>query len=735
MNWIDFAWPAISGACLILAGIHALVWNKRRDQLAHLAFVITACSVTAISEFELWLLHAQSTEQYVGLLRWSHVPFAILVISMVAFVHLQLGAGRLWLGILACLLRVASLLPNFMTGVNLNFQEVSALQHVVVWGGTSVVAPIGTANPWMLLGQFSTFLIVIFLVDAIIGSRKRLPVSERRRIVWVCGTLAIFILFVGISIVLAVTRLLGPLPALCAPGFLGVLLVMSYELGGDILRAANLTISLQSTQSSLDRSEQRMEQAVRAANVGLWNRDLVSGDSWFSDMGLQLLGINPESSVDATKLREHVDPEDHQALDKALARAASGDGEYHSEFRVLRPDGSRRWLESLGQIEFNAARTPLRMRGVLVDVTERKHATERFRMLVEASPSAMVVVDQSGRITFSNRQAGQVFGYSRDELVGLNVDRLVPEAYQHDHTQDRAAFNEHPDTRTMGVSRNLFGLRKDGTPVPVEIALNPVEIDGSQSVLASIADISERLRLEHESMIQRDELAHLSRVALLAELSGSLAHELNQPLTAILSNAQAATRFLAHSPPNIEEVRESLVNIVESDKRAGEVIRRLRAMLRKDPPEFQRLDLNEVVQDVLRIIRSDLLNRSVETRLELAEDLPLVHGDRVQLQQVLLNLIMNGSDAMAELNGGRILTLRTSTPTSENVEVSIGDVGRGIPEGDLDRIFSPFVTSKREGMGLGLAVCTTIAEAHSGRLWASNNAGAGATLHLELPVA
>ena len=137
----------------------------------------------------------------------------------------------------------------------------------------------------------------------------------------------------------------------------------------------------------------------------------------------------------------------------------------------------------------------------------------------------------------------------------------------------------------------------------------------------------------------------------------------------------------------------------------------------------------------MRIIRSDLLNRSVETRLELAEDLPLVHGDRVQLQQVLLNLIMNGSDAMAELNGGRILTLRTSTPTSENVEVSIGDVGRGIPEADLERIFTPFVTSKSDGMGLGLAVCTTIVEAHRGRLWASNNAGAGATLHLELPVA
>jgi PAS domain S-box-containing protein len=735
MNWIDFAWPAISGACLMLAGIHVVVWYKRRDQLAHLAFVITACSVTAVSELEFWMLHAQSTEQYAGLLRWSHLPFAFLLISMVAFVRLQLGVGRLWLGTLACVLRVASLLPNFMTGVNLNFQEISALHHVDVWGGTTMVAPIGTANPWMLLGQASTILIVIFLVDAIIGSRRHLPISERRRIVWVCGSLAVFIFFVGISIILAVTRLLGPLPALCAPGFLGVLLVMSYELGGEVLRAAQLTSSLQLTQSNLDRSERRMGQAIRAAGIGLWNWDIEHGESWLSDHGLSLIGLAPGTLIDSSTIRRQVLPEDHPILDAALERAATGNGEYQCEFRAISADGDQRWIEALGQVEIDAAGAPVRMRGVLVDVTERKHATERFRTLVEAAPTAMVVVDSAGRIGFANRQAEQVFGFPREEMAGIGVDMLVPESSRQSHVREREAFNGGPRTRSMKVGRELSGLRKDGSTVPLEIALSPVHLDGKLSILASITDISARKRQERESQVQRDELAHLSRVALLSELSGSLAHELNQPLTAILSNAQAATRFLAHSPPNLEEVRESLVNIVESDKRAGEVIRRLRAMLRKDPPEFQRLDLNEVVQDVLRIIRSDLLNRNVETRLELAEVLPLVHGDRVQLQQVLLNLIMNGTDAMADVPAGRVLTVRSLVTPAGGVEVQVADIGRGIPEGDLERIFSPFVTSKREGMGLGLAVCTTIAEAHSGRLWASNNAGAGATLHLELPVA
>ncbi len=160
----------------------------------------------------------------------------------------------------------------------------------------------------------------------------------------------------------------------------------------------------------------------------------------------------------------------------------------------------------------------------------------------------------------------------------------------------------------------------------------------------------------------------------------------------------------------------------------------LRAMLRKDTTNYRRLDINEVVQDVLRIIRSDLLNRSVEVVLQLTPDLPAVNGDRVQLQQVLLNLIVNGSDAMTENAQGRQLTVSTRMPAVGEVEVTVCDVGGGIAPEDIERIFSPFVTSKADGMGLGLAVCTTIINAHRGRLWATNNATRGATLHFCIPV-
>ena len=338
----------------------------------------------------------------------------------------------------------------------------------------------------------------------------------------------------------------------------------------------------------------------------------------------------------------------------------------------------------------------------------------------------MLIVNTQGLITLVNCRAETVFAYSRDELVGMSVDSLVPRRYHGRHVEERARYMAQPSVRQIGAGSDLFALRKDGGEVPIEVALNPIRGDTGLSILVSVTDITERKRAELERAVQRDELAHLSRVVLLAELSGSLAHELNQPLTAILSNAQAGVRFLAHSPPNLDEVRDSLINIVENDKRAGEVIRRLRAMLRKDRADHRHLDINDVVLDVLRIIRGDLLNRNVDIKLELMPNLPAIEGDRVQLQQVLLNLVMNAADAMADIDAGREITVRTQLTDSDGVEVSVVDVGRGIPEGDLERIFSPFVTSKTSGIGLGLAGCTSIIQTHRGTLWATNNAARGA---------
>lgn len=290
-----------------------------------------------------------------------------------------------------------------------------------------------------------------------------------------------------------------------------------------------------------------------------------------------------------------------------------------------------------------------------------------------------------------------------------------------------------PESSTLA---QMVGFRRDGTEVPVEVALNPIRIQNQPFVGVTLTDLSERLRVENEAALQRQELAHLSRVTLLGEMSGSLAHELNQPLTAILSNAQAGLRFLDHVPPALGDVRDCLAHVVENDKRAGEVIRRLRALLRKDHVNFQTLDLNEMVHDVMKIVASDLINRNVKPRLELAPSLPLIQGDRVQLQQVLLNLVMNGCDAMDALDvmsSQRVIKLCTRCVGQQEIEVMVSDNGSGIPEEDLERIFVPFMTTKPHGLGFGLAICRTIINEHQGKLWASKRPQHGSTLHFLLP--
>ncbi len=222
-----------------------------------------------------------------------------------------------------------------------------------------------------------------------------------------------------------------------------------------------------------------------------------------------------------------------------------------------------------------------------------------------------------------------------------------------------------------------------------------------------------RKQAELEAQRLRQDVTHIGRVSALGELTASLAHELNQPLTAILSNAQVAECLLAAPAPNLEEVREILRDIVTDDRRATEVIRRLRALVKKGGLEFVLLDLNELVREVARLMQSDAIGRGISLSLELAADLPTVRGDRVQLQQVVLNLVLNGLDAMHESGAGqRTLIIRTARDVADAVAVSVQDAGTGIDEKNVDQLFHPLFTTKTEGLGMGLAIARTIVDAH-----------------------
>jgi len=253
-------------------------------------------------------------------------------------------------------------------------------------------------------------------------------------------------------------------------------------------------------------------------------------------------------------------------------------------------------------------------------------------------------------------------------------------------------------------------------------------------ILALVLQSRRRRRAEREAQRRRDELTHMTRVATMGELTASLAHEINQPLAAILSNAQAALRLLAAGGTDNNEIGEILADIAADDRRAGEVIRRMRALLRKGEGDPMVLDVNDLVTEVVGLVRGEMILQNVSLALELSSDLPRVHGDRIQLQQVLLNLMMNALDAMKETSGGnRRVVVRTAVADGRSVQVGVEDSGGGVAAEKLEQIFEPFVTTKAHGMGLGLAICRSIIQAHGGRIGFTNNPDRGANFWFTLP--
>jgi C4-dicarboxylate-specific signal transduction histidine kinase len=261
-----------------------------------------------------------------------------------------------------------------------------------------------------------------------------------------------------------------------------------------------------------------------------------------------------------------------------------------------------------------------------------------------------------------------------------------------------------------------------------------VRCDGDK-ILSIVRDITDRKQAELDADAQKRQLAHLSRVATLGELSGALAHELSQPLTAVLTNAQAARHFLDRSELDVTQLRGALDDIIRNVKRAGSVIDRLRALLRKGETAHQPLDVSEVAREVIDLADGELVSRRISVKSMFTSPVPPVLGDRVQLQQVVLNLVLNACDAMNTVHGTDRLIVLSTSANNGFVELAVSDHGPGVPDGQLERVFEPFVTFREQGLGLGLAISRSIVMAHGGSISAENNEGGGATFRCRLPIA
>jgi signal transduction histidine kinase len=278
-----------------------------------------------------------------------------------------------------------------------------------------------------------------------------------------------------------------------------------------------------------------------------------------------------------------------------------------------------------------------------------------------------------------------------------------------------------------------------GTVKYLQAIRHPVVNDAGEVVklVGTVIDITERKRAEQERgrlyQLEAD-LAHINRVSMMGELTASIAHEVNQPLSGVVSNGSACLRWLAGDVPNVEEAREAAGRIVRDGKRAGEVIARIRALTKRATTPREKLDLNETIREVLAMVGDEAKKKSVITRTQFADDLSPVSGDRVQLQQVVLNLVMNATEAMSSVSDrARELLITTRNVGSDQVQVTVKDSGPGIDPNTLDKIFDPFYTTKPGGMGMGLSICRSILQAHGGRLWAAAKDGPGTTFHFTLP--
>jgi PAS domain S-box-containing protein len=377
---------------------------------------------------------------------------------------------------------------------------------------------------------------------------------------------------------------------------------------------------------------------------------------------------------------------------------------------------------------------------VFANAMERKRAElvlreseARLRHLLESTRAVPWVADaESWLMTYVGRQAVNLLGYPLEDWYEGQfwADHIHPE-----DREEAVAFCLDHIGRATDFEFEYRMLAADGRTVWVHDIVHVVAENGAPRTLQGfLIDVTARRRAEEETRTLRDQLVRVGRVTLMGELAASIAHEVNQPLCAVVSNAQAVQRMLAAGTFDPAEVREALQDITGDGQRASAVIARIRRSLQQGPPERSPLDVNDLVREVFVLIRREMARRGAAVRLELSKRLPLVLGDRVQLQQVVLNLIGNGADALDHVAPDRRQPVIISTADGPSgVTVGVKDFGAGIDPADVNRVFDTFFTTKPGGMGMGLAICKSIIQAHGGRIWARPNEGPGATIALVLP--
>ena len=561
------------------------------------------------------------------------------------------------------------------------------------------------------------------------------------------------------------------------------------ELRAEIAERKNAEVALLS-------SEAQLKEAQAVAHLGSYEVNVRTGQTRWSDEVFRILGRDPASgSLSRQDFVEHViHPDDREYATQRYNEVVHDGKLYDLECRVIRPDGCVRFVQSLGEAIKSPDGTVVRLVGALLDITERKqsednlarlnrtlqtlyqcnqalvHATDEYellqvacRILVEVGGLRMAwvgyrEVDPEKSIR-PVAQAGYNEGYVESVKAtwedterghgptGTAIRTGKPSWTQNIQT-DSSIAPWRAEALKRGYGSNIsLPLMSDGATFGA-LTLYAKEPNAfNERTLEQFTELAdnlaygvialrtreERSRAERALREAQAELAHVTRVLAMGELTASIAHEVNQPLAAIVANANAGFRWLANPTPNLEEARNAISRIVRDGNRASDVIRRIRALVKKGDTEKTLLDINEVIQEVVSLTHSEIQKSGVVLKMNLAGGLPRIYGDRIQLQQVILNLVMNGIEAMnSVVDRPREMLIRSCEHESDQLLVAVRDSGIGIDRENLDQIFNTFYTTKSQGMGMGLAISRSIVENHGGKLWAVPNDGPGATFQFTL---